>query len=108
MQKRKLGKQGLEVSQLGLGCMGSTWAYGPTNEKESLHVLQRSLEMGIDFLDTAEIYGPYNNEELIGRFLKGQQRSKVIIATKFGFKISPEKTIEAGVNSSPRECQEIC
>lgn len=101
MQKRKLGNQGLEVSKIGLGCMGLTWAYGRTDEKESLRVLERSLELGINFFDTAEIYGPYNNEELIGRFIKGKQRKDLIIATKFGFKISPDKEIEAGVDSRP-------
>ncbi len=71
MNKRKLGSQGLEVSELGLGCMGMTWAYGSPDEQESLATLDRALELGINFFDTAEAYGPYKNEELLGRALKG-------------------------------------
>lgn len=100
MQKRKLGTQGLEVPALGLGCMGMSWAYGPTNETESLTVLQRALELGINFWDTAEVYGPFKNEELLGKALKNISRDKVIIATKFGFTWD-EKNIINGTDSSP-------
>ena len=100
MQKRKLGTQGLEVSALGLGCMGMSWAYGPTNETESLNVLQRALELGINFWDTAEVYGPFKNEELLGKALKKIPRDKVIVATKFGFTWDEKNEIN-GTDSSP-------
>lgn len=100
LTQRKLGQQGLEVSALGLGCMGLTWAYGPTNEAESRHVLQRAFDLGVNFWDTAEVYGPYNNEELISRALRTLPRQKIIIATKFGFKISRDNIIN-GVDSTP-------
>jgi aryl-alcohol dehydrogenase-like predicted oxidoreductase len=100
MQKRKLGTQGLTVSALGLGCMGMSWAYGPTNEAESLAVLARSLELGINFWDTAEVYGPYKNEELVGKALKNTVRDKVIIATKFGFTWDEKNEIN-GTDGSP-------
>jgi len=73
MNKRKLGSQGLEVSELGLGCMGMTWAYGSADEQESLATLDRALELGITFFDTAESYAPYKNYELLGRALKGRR-----------------------------------
>jgi len=87
MQKRKLGRQGLEVSALGLGCMGMTFAYrvGTADHNECLKVLDRSLELGINFWDTAQSYGPFTNEELLGKALKGR-RDKVIVATKFAWK----------------------
>jgi len=85
MQKRKLGAQGLEVSALGLGCMGMSFAYGKADEKECLKTLHRSLELGINFWDTAESYGPLKNEELLGKALQGK-RSQVVIATKFAWK----------------------
>ena len=85
MQKRTLGKDGLVVSALGLGCMGMSYAYGPADEKESLRVLDRAKELGITFFDTAEVYGPYANEDLLGRWLKNKNRAEVVIATKFGF-----------------------
>ncbi len=99
--KRKLGQQGLFVSPIGLGCMGLTWAYGPTNEAESQNVLQRAYDLGIRFWDTAEVYGPYNNEELIGRVMRSLPREKLIIATKFGFRIDDANQI-SGVNSDPK------
>lgn len=89
MQKRKLGRQGLEVSALGLGCMGMSYAYGHPDDAESLRVLDRALELGINFWDTAEMYGPFANEELLGRALKGKPRRNVIIATKFAWKFGP-------------------
>ncbi|HSW93626.1 MAG TPA: aldo/keto reductase [Gammaproteobacteria bacterium] len=100
MKKRKLGTEGLEVSALGLGCMGMSWAYGPTDEAESLSVLQRALELGINFWDTAEVYGPFKNEELLGKALKKNSRDQVIIATKFGFSWDEKNEIN-GVDSSP-------
>jgi len=83
MQRRKLGNQGLIVSAMGLGCMGMSEFYGPGDETESVATIHRALELGIDFLDTADVYGPRKNEELIGRTIRGQ-RDKFIIATKFG------------------------
>jgi aryl-alcohol dehydrogenase-like predicted oxidoreductase len=85
MEKRKLGQQGLEVSTLGLGCMGMSFAYGKADEAESLRTLNRSLELGINFWDTAESYGPNLNEELLAKALK-DRRDKVVLATKFGWK----------------------
>ena len=83
---RKLGNQGLEVSTLGLGCMGMSQSYGAADEAESIATLHRSIELGCTFLDTAEVYGPYTNEDLLGRAL-GSKRAQVTIATKFGFQI---------------------
>ncbi|MBV8545251.1 MAG: aldo/keto reductase, partial [Acidobacteria bacterium] len=96
MNKRKLGSQGLVVSAEGLGCMGMSQSYGPADEQESLATIDRALELGIDFFDTAEVYGPYTNEELVGRALRGK-RDKVVIATKFGFNIVDGKP--AGLDS---------
>jgi aryl-alcohol dehydrogenase-like predicted oxidoreductase len=90
MNKRKLGSQGLVVSAEGLGCMGMSQSYGPADEQESLATIDRALELGIDFFDTAEVYGPYTNEELVGRALRGK-RDKVVVATKFGWKIEDGK-----------------
>ena len=73
LAKRKLGRQGLEVSEIGLGCMGMSMAYGPADETESIATIHRALELGCTFLDTAEAYGPYTNEELLGRALKGRR-----------------------------------
>ncbi len=104
MNKRKLGSQGLEVSELGLGCMGMTWAYGSPDEQESLATLDRALELGITFFDTAEAYGPYKNEELLGRALKGR-RERAIIATKFGFRFESGKLV--GTDSRPEHVKEV-
>ena len=90
MNKRTLGSQGLVVSAEGLGCMGMSQSYGPADEPESLATIDRALDLGIDFFDTAEVYGPYKNEELVGRALRGK-RDRVIIATKFGWKIEDGK-----------------
>jgi aryl-alcohol dehydrogenase-like predicted oxidoreductase len=87
ISSRPLGRSGLAVSALGLGCMGMSFAYGPTDEPESLRVLRRYLELGGNFLDTAEIYGPYANEQLLGRFLREVPRDSVIVATKFAFRL---------------------
>lgn len=98
LPKRKLGKQGLEVSTLGLGCMGMSQSYGTPNNAESIKTLHRAIELGVTFFDTAEVYGPYTNEELLGRALK-PYREKIIIATKFGFDIQDGKMV--GLNSKP-------
>jgi len=100
MQSRKLSKTGLSVSALGLGCMGMSWAYGPTDDSESIRVLHRYLELGGNFLDTAEIYGPFTNEELVGKFLREVPRDSVVIASKFGFRIEPDGT-RRGLDGSP-------
>jgi len=89
MRRRKLGSEGLEVSAQGLGCMGMTWAYGTGDEQSGLETIQRALELGVTFLDTAEVYGPYTNERLVGRAIAGR-RDQVEIATKFGFKFDPD------------------
>lgn len=99
MKKRSLGRQGLQTSAIGLGCMGMSFAYGTPDQAECAKTLHRAIEFGIDFLDTAEIYGPWTNEELLGRELAGK-RDQVLIATKFAFKISP-KGERLGLDSSP-------
>jgi len=99
MKKRKLGRQGLETSAIGLGCMGMSFAYGKPDLAECARTLHRAIELGVDFFDTAEIYGPWTNEELLGRELAGK-RDKVLIATKFAFKISPQGE-RLGLDSSP-------
>src|SRR6201996_9708593 len=87
MQKRKLGKSNLEVSAIGLGCMGMSFSYGPAKDKQELIALIRSaVERGVTFFDTAEVYGPFTNEELVGEAL-APHRDQVVIATKFGFKL---------------------
>jgi aryl-alcohol dehydrogenase-like predicted oxidoreductase len=106
MQKRHLGKNGPLVSELGLGCMGMSWAYGPTDQTESLRVLHRYLELGGNVLDTAEIYGPFKNEELVGQFLRQVRRDAVVVATKFGFRFG-EGGIR-GVDSSPENVRRAC
>ncbi len=106
MEHRKLGKNGPEVCALGLGCMGMSFAYGPTDDAESLRVLHRYLELGGNFLDTAEIYGPYKNEELLGRFLREVPRERVVVATKFGFRIAPDGA--RSVDGSPENVKRAC
>ena len=106
MPQRQLGNNGPLVSALGLGCMGMSFAYGPADETESLRVLRRYLELGGNFLDTAEIYGPYTNEELLGRFLREVARDRVVIATKFGFRINADGT--RGIDSSPENVRRAC
>ncbi|MDQ2907965.1 MAG: aldo/keto reductase [Candidatus Eremiobacteraeota bacterium] len=101
MQQRKLGKEGLVVSAIGLGCMGMSQSYGKGDDTESTATIERALDLGVTFLDTAEAYGPYVNEELVGRALRGR-RAGVVIATKFGFKINPDSPSPiAGVDGSP-------
>jgi aryl-alcohol dehydrogenase-like predicted oxidoreductase len=89
MKKRALGRQGLVVSELGLGCMGMSEFYGPRDDAESLRTIDRALELGIDFLDTADVYGPFANEELLAKALEGR-RERVVLATKFGNVRSPD------------------
>jgi aryl-alcohol dehydrogenase-like predicted oxidoreductase len=84
---RSLGNSGISVSALGLGCMGMSFLYGPTDDAENMRVLHRYRDLGGNFLDTAEVYGPYTNEELLGRFLKEIPRESVVVATKFGFRL---------------------
>jgi aryl-alcohol dehydrogenase-like predicted oxidoreductase len=104
LAKRKLGRQGLEVSAIGLGCMGMTQSYGPADETESIATLHRAIELGVTFFDTAEAYGPYKNEELIGPVLK-RYRDRIVIATKFGFKFEGGKNV--GVDSRPEHIREV-
>jgi aryl-alcohol dehydrogenase-like predicted oxidoreductase len=102
--KRKLGRQGLEVSALGLGCMGMSQSYGDFDDRESLATLERAIELGVTFFDTAEAYGPFTNEELLGRAFKGR-RDRVIIATKFGFRFEGSQLV--GVDSRPEHIREV-
>lgn len=105
MQKRILGNSGLEVSAIGLGCMGMSYGYGPASEKkEMISVLQKAVERGVTFFDTAEVYGPYTNEELVGEALK-TVRNQVVIATKFGFDIQHGK--QSGMNSRPEHIRKV-
>jgi len=104
LKTRKLGRQGLEVSELGLGCMGMSWAYGAPDEAESLATIERALELGVTFFDTAEAYGPFTNEELLGRALKGR-RDRAIIATKFGFRFEAGKLV--GTDSRPEHVKQV-
>jgi aryl-alcohol dehydrogenase-like predicted oxidoreductase len=103
LSTRKLGSQGLEVSAIGLGCMGMSQSYGPADEAESIATLHRAIELGCTFLDTAEVYGPYTNEELLGRAL-GAKRAQVTLATKFGFQIADGKI--TGTDSRPAHIRE--
>jgi aryl-alcohol dehydrogenase-like predicted oxidoreductase len=98
LTKRKLGRQGLEVSSLGLGCMGMSQSYGVPDDRESIATLHRAIELGVTFFDTAEAYGPFTNEELLGRALEGRW-DKVIIATKFGFRFNGNEVV--GMDSRP-------
>lgn len=102
--KRKLGSQGLEVSTLGLGCMGMSQSYGELDDQESLATLDRAIDLGVTFFDTAEAYGPFTNEELLGRAFKGR-RDRVIIATKFGFRFDGSQVV--GVDSRPEHIREV-
>ncbi|NUS22269.1 MAG: aldo/keto reductase [Mesorhizobium sp.] len=102
--KQKLGSQGLEVSAIGLGCMGMSQSYGPADGAESIATIHRAIELGCTFLDTAEVYGPFVNEELLGRALQGR-RDQVTIATKFGFRIVDGK--QSGTDSRPEHIREV-
>src|SRR6202044_725403 len=102
---RTLGGQGLKVSAIGLGCMGMSQSYGPADEAESIATLHRAIELGCTFLDTAEVYGPFANEELLGRALTGK-RDQVVIATKFGFRLDGGKQVGTDRDSRPRHIRE--
>lgn len=108
MKTRRLGKD-LTVSAVGLGCMGMSFAYGPTDDDRSVKTLHRAVDLGVTFFDTAETYGPFHNEELLGRALK-PVRDRVVIATKFGFKLDRTKSGLAamiGVDSRPEHVKEV-
>jgi aryl-alcohol dehydrogenase-like predicted oxidoreductase len=107
MQKRKLGKSDLEVSALGFGCMGMSFGYGPAgNKQEMISVLRAAVESGVTFFDTAEVYGPFTNEELVGEAL-APFREQVVVATKFGFKLDPSTGKQAGLDSRPAHIKEV-
>src|SRR5438046_5230111 len=106
MQRRKLGKSNLEVSAIGLGCMGMSFGYGPAKDKnEMISLIRAAVERGITFFDTAEVYGPFTNEELVGEAL-APMRERVAIATKFGFKIG-SKGEQLGLDSRPEHIKEV-
>jgi aryl-alcohol dehydrogenase-like predicted oxidoreductase len=107
MKKRKLGKSGLEVSAIGLGCMGMSFGYGPPKDKqEMISLIRAAVEHGVTFFDTAEVYGPFTNEELLGESLL-PFRQQVVIATKFGFKLDPDSGRSIGVDSRPQHIKEV-
>lgn len=105
MEQRKLGKQGLVVSALGLGCMQMSGTYGTADAEEGIKTIHEALDLGINFFDTAEIYGPFENEKLVGRALQGK-RDQAIIATKFGFRIQDNRPV--GTDSRPEHVKEVC
>ncbi len=107
MRKRKLGNSGLEVSAIGLGCMGMSFGYGPAKDKqEMIPVIRAAVERGVTFFDTAEVYGPFINEELVGEAL-APFRKQVVIATKFGFKLDPSTGKQAGLDSRPEHIKQV-
>jgi len=107
MQKRKLGKSGLEVSALGLGCMGFTFGYGPaTDKQQAISLIRAAFEEGVTFFDTAEVYGPFTDEELVGEAL-APFRKRVVIATKFGFDLGAEIVGSPGLNSRPEHIRQV-
>lgn len=107
MQKRKLGKSDLEVSAMGLGCMGMSASYGPPKDKqEMVSLIRKAAHLGVTFFDTAEVYGPFINEELVGEAL-APLREKVVIATKFGFKIDPATGKQSGTDSTPAHIKKV-
>jgi len=107
MKNKKLGSQGLTASEIGLGCMGMSDFYGQRDDNESLKVLDRAIELGITFWDTADMYGPYTNEELVGRALK-KHRDKVTLATKFGIVRDANDPTKRGINGKPQYVQSSC
>src|SRR6266705_4913020 len=107
MQKRKLGRSNLEVSAIGLGCMGLSYGYGPAVDKqEGILLIRAAVERGVTFFDTAEVYGPFTNEELVGEALAAV-RDQVVIATKFGFDIDPKDGKQRGLNSRPEHIKQV-
>src|SRR4051794_8374170 len=107
MQKRTLGKDGLEVSAIGLGCMGMSANYGPPEDRQKMiAVLRGAVDRGVTFFDTAEVYGPFLNEELVGEAL-APVRDQVVIATKFGFDIDPQTHERKGFNSRPDHIRDV-
>src|ERR1700683_4356095 len=107
MKKRKLGKSNLEVSAMGFGCMGMSFSYGPPmDKKEGISLIRGALKLGVTFFDTAEIYGPFTNEELVGEAL-APFREQVVIATKFGFRIDPNTGKQAGLDSRPEHIKQV-
>jgi aryl-alcohol dehydrogenase-like predicted oxidoreductase len=107
MQKRKLGKSSLEVSAIGLGCMGMSFGYGPPMDRqEAISLIRAAVERGVTFFDTAEVYGAYTNEELVGEALE-PFRGRVVIATKFGWKIDPNSRKSVGLDSRPGHIKEV-
>ncbi len=107
MKKRVLGKSGLEVSALGLGCMGMSWGYGPAADKQqAISLIRSAVERGVTFFDTAEVYGPFTNEELVGEAL-APFRDKVVIATKFGFDLNADVAGSPGLNSRPEHIKQV-
>src|SRR5919198_4212794 len=106
MQQRRLGRQGPMVSALGLGCMGMSEFYGPTDEVESIATIHRALDLGLNFLDTADVYGPYTNEQLVGQAIAGR-RDQVVLATKFGIVRGTDPQAR-GVNGRPEYVRASC
>jgi aryl-alcohol dehydrogenase-like predicted oxidoreductase len=107
MQKRKLGNSNLEVSAIGLGCMGLSFGYGPAVDKqEGIALIRSAVERGVTFFDTAEVYGPFTNEELVGEAL-APVRAQVVIATKFGFDLDPNTGQQRGLNSRPEHIKQV-
>jgi aryl-alcohol dehydrogenase-like predicted oxidoreductase len=107
MEKRKIGNQGLVVSEIGLGCMGMSEFYGPTNEQESIATIHRALDLGVNFLDTADMYGPFTNEVLVGKAIRGR-RDQVVLATKFGNERRPDDPTYRAINGRPEYVKSAC